>query len=265
MLYGTIAVLAIGAFTAMGLSETASNSASEPRVVPTPTEAPAESESPVATTETSSPDPEQTPTPAPQETATPQPEDTPTPSPSPTGPAAGTGDGAASATQDSGEADESAEEPAEPAQPGRPVELRIDKIGATAPFEWVGVTPEGDMQAPDGWNNAAWYEPGPAPGEQGNAVVAGHYDAPGGDPALFYQLRSLAPGDRVTIMTEHDEELTFEVTEVESVHVSEAPLKRIFGDTDQHNLNLITCEGAWDSSAGMYDQRLIVYTTLVSG
>jgi sortase A len=74
----------------------------------------------------------------------------------------------------------------------------------------------------------------------------------------------LAPGDRITVVTEDHEELVFEITGVETVHVDEAPLEKIFGSTDEFNLNLITCEGVWDSSRGMYDQRLVVYSTLVS-
>jgi sortase A len=145
---------------------------------------------------------------------------------------------------------------------GRPVELRIEKIDVTARFEYVGVTPEGNMDAPRGWNNVAWYQPGAVPGSRGSAVIAGHYDAPHG-PAIFYRLNRLEPGDRITITTEHREELVFEVTETEVVHVDDAPLDRIFGRTDDRNLNLITCDGIWDHGVGMYDKRLIVYSTLV--
>lgn len=121
------------------------------------------------------------------------------------------------------------------------------------------------MQAPHGWHNTAWFEPGTVPGDQGNAVIAGHYDAPGGVPATFWDLNLLAPGDRVTVIAEDGNELVFEVTGVEQFYVGNEPTSRIFGDTDERNLNLITCAGAWDTSMGMYNQRLVVYTSLVSG
>lgn len=249
--FGVVAILAIGACTAVGLSETTTNSDPEPTVIPTPTPEATEAAADTAASPTPEPEPTASPTPedtpTPEPTSTPEPEATNTPTPEPT----------ATPEQQASEQ--------EPAEPGRPVELSIDKLGVTAPFEWVGKTPEGNMAAPEGWNNVAWYELGPTPGAQGNSVIAGHYDAPGGAPAIFYRLRELVPGDRMTIRTEHDQELVFEVTDVQAVHVSEAPLDRIFGDTDRHNMNLITCEGVWDSSAGTYDQRLIVYTQLVSG
>jgi sortase A len=160
------------------------------------------------------------------------------------------------------EDDQSADEPEETA-PGNPVRLQIDSIDVDAPFEYVGVTEEGNMDVPQEWDNVAWYEPGTIPGDRGNAVVAGHYDSDTG-PAVFIDLNELAPGDEIRIVTEDDEVLVFEVTEVESVHVDDADTRKIFGSTDERNLNLITCEGVWDPAVNMYDQRLIVYSTLVS-
>lgn len=146
---------------------------------------------------------------------------------------------------------------------GDPVRLQIDSIDVDAPFEYVGVTDEGDMDVPQEWDNVAWYEPGTVPGDPGNAVVAGHYDSDTG-PAVFIDLNEVAAGDEIRIITEDDEELIFEITQVELVHVDDADTSKIFGGTDERNLNLITCEGAWDPDAGMYDERLIVYSTLVS-
>jgi sortase A len=146
--------------------------------------------------------------------------------------------------------------------PANPTRLQIDSIGIDAGFEYVGVDDDGNMGVPEEWENVAWYEPGTVPGDVGNAVVAGHYDSYT-DPAVFYDLNELEVGDEVRIVTEDGEELTFAVTEVESIHVDDADTSKIFGQTDERNLNLITCEGVWDTDAGMYDHRLIVYTTLI--
>jgi sortase A len=159
--------------------------------------------------------------------------------------------------RDDDEADD-AEEPA----PGNPVRLQIDAIDVDAPFEYVGVDDQGNMGVPEEWDNVAWYEPGTVPGARGNSVIAGHYDSDTG-PAVFFDLNHLEEGDEVRIVTEDGEELVFEIFEIESVHVDDADTSKIFGRTDQRNLNLITCEGVWDSSAGMYDHRLIVYTRLI--
>ena len=154
-------------------------------------------------------------------------------------------------------------EPIAEPQPALPAELRIDRIGVRSTFEHLGRTPGGAMADPVGWDNVSWFNEGPRPGEVGNSAVAGHLDRPGGAPAAFWNLRQLTPGDRVSVITEDGEELVFEVTEIEQFHVNNAPTSKIFGRSDERNMNLITCAGNWDHSIGMYDQRLVAYTTLV--
>jgi sortase (surface protein transpeptidase) len=161
-------------------------------------------------------------------------------------------------------AQEPASEDASSTRPELPAELRIDRIGVRSTFEHLGRTPQGAMADPVGWDNVSWFNEGPRPGEQGNAAVAGHLDRPGGAPAIFWNLNQLRPGDRVSVITEDNEELVFEVTEVEQFHINNPPTSRIFGRTDDYNMNLITCAGRWDTSIGMYDERLVAYTTLVS-
>lgn len=149
--------------------------------------------------------------------------------------------------------------------PAKPDELRIDRLGVRSDFEHLGRTPQGAMADPVGWDNVSWFNEGPVPGDPGNAAVAGHLDRPGGAPAIFWNLNQMRRGDQVTVVTEDDEVLTFEVTEVEQFHVDNPPARKIFGRTDERNMNLITCAGNWDTSIGMYDQRVVVYTTLVDG
>ncbi len=148
--------------------------------------------------------------------------------------------------------------------PALPAELRIDRIGVRSSFEHLGRNSIGAMADPVGWDNVSWFNEGPRPGERGNAAVAGHLDRPGGAPAAFWNLRQLRPGDRVTVITEAGEELVFEITEMEQFHINNPPTSKIFGSSDSRDMNLITCAGNWDTSIGMYDQRLVAYTTLVS-
>ncbi len=146
---------------------------------------------------------------------------------------------------------------------GQPVSLEIERTGVDAYIEYVGLTDDGAMDVPQEWENVGWFEPGTLPGEVGNSVIAGHYDSPTG-PAVFFELRELEPGDLITVITDEDEQLTFEVTKTEMVLADDAPLEEIFGSSEDRNLNLITCDGIWDQSANMYDHRLVVYTTLVT-
>jgi hypothetical protein len=62
---------------------------------------------------------------------------------------------------------------------GQPTSLAIPAIGVNAAVEQVGVNAQGNMDVPRNPNNTAWYAPGARPGQQGNAVIAGHVDYAG--------------------------------------------------------------------------------------
>jgi LPXTG-site transpeptidase (sortase) family protein len=156
-----------------------------------------------------------------------------------------------------------APEPAPVPQVAPPSTLSIPKIGVNAPVEYVATDALGRMGVPVNYWNVAWYQPGTVPGQPGNAVIAGHVDSAQLGPVVFWNLRNLVPGDYVYVTTTTGATLTFVVTEVASYHVDSAPLQRIFGGSTDRNLNLITCEGYFDPSLRDYDQRRVVYTTLV--
>jgi sortase A len=146
--------------------------------------------------------------------------------------------------------------------PVMPTTLQIPRLDVDAIVQHVGYTDDGRMDAPTEWEDVAWFKYGYLPGAPGNSVMAGHLDSDTG-PAIFAGLYLMEPGDHIYVTGEDGTELTFEVTEVETVLAEEAPLDRIFGQSDEPQLNLITCEGHFDPDEEDYDHRLIVYTTLV--
>jgi sortase (surface protein transpeptidase) len=151
------------------------------------------------------------------------------------------------------------------------VRLQIPTLHIDAEVMNVGATASGAMDAPTSkaihspyWTSVFWYAPGAAPGQAGNAVIAGHVDRVGGDPAVFWSLGKLVPGDKVTVLTYEGKSLHFVVSRVVTYPAS-APSKdvinAVFGPTKEHHLNLITCSGVWTGNG--YDERLVVFTTQV--
>ena len=145
-----------------------------------------------------------------------------------------------------------------------PVRFRIPKLGIDTTVQWVGNDAEGRMGVPSNYGDVAWYELGPPPGTPGNAVIAGHLDSPTG-PAIFFRLRELQPGDEIFVGNEAGQELRFVVSGQEVYEADNAPLERIFGPAIKPQLNLITCDGAFDQSTRQYDKRLVVFTSLSAG
>lgn len=140
---------------------------------------------------------------------------------------------------------------------GTPTRVSIPAIGVDASLVAVGLNPDASMQTPD-FGHAAWYRPGPKPGEAGPAVVVAHVDSKAHGPDVFYRLRELKPGDRVTVHYA-DTERTFEVTGREQTKKSALPTDRIWNTTGEPVLRLITCGGAFDSAAHSYLDNIIVY------
>lgn len=157
-------------------------------------------------------------------------------------------------------------------EPWQPAQLSIPAIHVDASVMDVGKTAQGLMDAPVSqalnspyWTRVFWYAPGAAPGQAGNAVIAGHVDRVGGDPAVFWYLKDLTAGDDVYVTTIQGQRLHFVVQRTVSYPASTSSsdvLNAVFGPSSEHHLNLITCSGVWTGHG--YDQRLVVFTTQVS-
>ena len=145
---------------------------------------------------------------------------------------------------------------------GLPVRLEIKALDVVAAIEHVGRLPDGKMDVPKIAMNVAWFDESALPGQKGQpSVIAGHLDSPTG-PAVFYNLRHLVPGDELVVYYENGERHVFEVQDKERYYTDSAPLSKIFGRNPGRMLNLITCDGAWDSGDANYQQRLVIYTRL---
>lgn len=147
---------------------------------------------------------------------------------------------------------------------GPPLSVEIPSIGVTAQVELVGLTADRAMDVPRGWMNVGWYRDGYRPGEPGNSVLAGHLDTTSGGPAVFWALDQVQPGDEVIVTYGNGDRYTF-VVEGQELYEHDAAgpiIDRIFGESLTADLNLVTCDGAWDHGHATYTHRLVVFTTL---
>lgn len=139
-----------------------------------------------------------------------------------------------------------------------PTRLVIPSIEVDAKVQHVGVNAKGNMATPSNFKDVAWYKNGPSPGENGNAVIAGHLDNGLGLPAVFWRLRELRPGNEISIEAEDGSVQRFVVTDVQSYQYKEVPTALIFNPTGPAGLTLITCDGTWIAREKTYDRRLVV-------
>lgn len=151
--------------------------------------------------------------------------------------------------------------PPEQAQPGLPVRLKIPGINVDSAVEFVGLTPDGAMDVPKSQDNVAWYKLGPRPGENGSAVIAGHYGVWGnGKGSVFDSLDNLQKGDKIYVIDDKKATTTFVVREFRSYN-SQVDASDVFVSNDgKSHLNLITCEGVWNKVSKSYPKRQVVFT-----
>ncbi len=156
----------------------------------------------------------------------------------------------------------SAPDDAPPQQPSTafPIRLMIPKINVDASLEQVGLTAEGKADVPTDPSNAAWLDTGPRPGEEGTAVIDGHFGWKDGIPAVFDDLTKLQKGDQLYVEDDTGATLAFTVRSIRTYGEHE-DTSGVFGSSDgKAHLNLITCEGAWNTISKTYSKRLVVFT-----
>ena len=140
--------------------------------------------------------------------------------------------------------------------------LIIPAINVTARVVHVGLDASGNMEAPAGWYDVAWYRYGPKPGYPGSAALAGHLDTDTGAPATFWDLDQLVPGQQIIFQTASGSQIVFIVEEIATYPWDQVPLDRIFARSGEPRLALITCGGTWSRLHRNYSHRTIVFARL---
>ena len=146
----------------------------------------------------------------------------------------------------------------------RPVGLTIPSIGVRAStVVTLGKDPNGNLQVPQDFATPGWFADGPAPGQYGPAVIAGHVDSTNG-PAIFYRLGALRRGAAVMVSRADGSIARFSVDKVERYAKNRFPTIAVYGDTTHRSdLRLITCAGMFDRATGHYLDNVVVYAHLV--
>jgi hypothetical protein len=145
-----------------------------------------------------------------------------------------------------------------------PTSVAIPALGVQADVVEVGRAADGSIATPvgDPVRQAGWYGRGPAPGEQGTAVIVGHVDTRT-EPAVFATIAGLGQGKLIEVDRQDGRVATFAVESVERFPKTAFPIDRIFDRDDRPRLVLVTCGGAWVGAEIGYADNVIVFATMV--
>jgi sortase (surface protein transpeptidase) len=143
------------------------------------------------------------------------------------------------------------------------VEISIPELGIGQNLIGLRVSPDGTMQVPSQGGDIGWWSKGPAPGEPGAAVLAGHVVL-GGEPGVFARLAELPDGAEVTVRRSDGSVATYRVTGREQFPKDDFPDDLIYRLDGPSALHLVTCGGEIDPADGHYRDNVIVFAEPVS-
>jgi LPXTG-site transpeptidase (sortase) family protein len=146
-------------------------------------------------------------------------------------------------------------------QTAAPTRVRVPGIDVDSRLVRLGVDDDGALVPPEDFARAGWFTGGPAPGETGPAVIAGHVDSYRG-PAVFFRLSELEEGDEVVVDRVDGTTARFTVTAVDRYPKDEFPTEQVYGPTSRPELRLITCGGEFDRDARSYRDNVVVSAVL---
>lgn len=145
-----------------------------------------------------------------------------------------------------------------------PVALEIPALGLDTRLAGLHTDAGGALQVDEDASRAGWYVDGPAPGDLGPAVLAGHLDSRAG-PGVFAGLDRLHLGDRIGVRRADGTHVVFVVREVTTYVKRDFPTARVYVGNGTATLRVITCGGAFDPRTGRYRSNTVVYADLVAG
>ncbi len=142
-----------------------------------------------------------------------------------------------------------------------PVRISIPAIGVDARVVRLGLNPDRTVEVPKNLPDAGWFELGPEPGEQGSAVILGHLESLAG-PGVFDRLRELRVGQVITIRLQDGSTVRYVADSMSRFPKSRFPTDRVYAQTKQPTLRLVTCAGEMNPSTGYHPDNYVVYASL---
>ena len=149
--------------------------------------------------------------------------------------------------------------------PNLPKYLIIPKLGVDARVLSVGVNSSGALETPSNVFDTAWYNESAEPGQPGAMLIDGHVSS-WTTHGVFYGIKTLVAGDLIKVERGDGTIFTYKVVKNQvypsgNVNMTSAMTPIVAG---QPGLNLISCTGDVIPGTNLFNERIVVYATLVN-
>jgi sortase (surface protein transpeptidase) len=151
--------------------------------------------------------------------------------------------------------------------PTNPKYIAIPDIGiSNTDVLKLGLLSDGTINVPDNIYQTGWYDGSSLPGQAGAMFIYGHVSSWTSD-GIFYDLHKLVPGDDITITTGNNTIYTYQVVKSVIYPYASVPMNTVLAQLNANTpgLNLMTCTGQVIKGTSEFDERLVVFTSLVKG
>lgn len=147
----------------------------------------------------------------------------------------------------------------------RPTAVRLPALQVSSPVHSLGLDAQGALKVPEGkrYDEVAWYDGSPTPGEVGPSVLEGHVSSVNG-ASVFFELGATKKGDKIEVDRADGTTAHFKVTHVRTYPKDKFPKVDVYGSTQGAELRVITCGGDYDKAAGHHEDNIVVYAKLIA-
>lgn len=128
----------------------------------------------------------------------------------------------------------------------------------------LGLLNNGQIATPDNIYDTGWYNGSAKPGQNGAMFIYGHVSSWTAD-GIFYNLNKLKSGNTVTIVRGDNTTFTYRVVSLKVYPYTKVDMHAVLSpvSTDTPGLNLMTCTGQVIKGTSEFNERLVVFTSLV--
>ena len=143
-----------------------------------------------------------------------------------------------------------------------PVAVAIPALGVRARIVPEGLGPGGALDIPPP-AQVGWYDQGPAPGQDGTTVLAGHIDDHGVAGA-FLRLFDLQAGATVRVTTASGRVAAYTVTQRRILPQDDLAGSGLLSPQGAPELVMISCGGDYDGATHLYLDNIVIVATPAS-
>ncbi len=143
------------------------------------------------------------------------------------------------------------------ARAAAPTTVDIARLGISSNLVQLRKRTNGTLEVPKNYGKAGWYVGSAHPGDPGPTVIVGHVDSFEG-PAVFYRLKELKQGDRITVRRADGSNIVFAVDSVRTYAKRNFPTALVYRGDGKASLRLVTCGGEFDRRSKSYLSNTVV-------